>query len=143
MSDKLCNKLCDKPRDKPCVKPCDKQCDKQLIINQFKLPMELVDIVKSYCFYDVETAERIKKYQEVKRDLLEEFERSLVFQSSEDDGCWAVKFWRMDEEDEDEEDADPYEHLMIAAGVCLKCGEYEHCFGLQEIPERIMCACSH
>jgi ferredoxin len=125
------------------VKPCVKQCERQLIINQFKLPMELVDIIKDYCFYDVETAERIKKYKEVKRELFQEFEQSLVFQSGEDDGCWAVKFWRMDEEDEDEEDADPYEHLMIAAGVCIKCGEYEHCYSLQEIPERIMCSCSH
>ena len=92
---------------------------------------------------DPEISEQIRRYAELKRNLLKEFEQSLVFQSGEDDGCWAIKFWRFDPEDEDEEDADPYEHHMIAAGTCFKCGEYEHCFGLQEIPERIMCSCSH
>jgi hypothetical protein len=104
--------------------------------------MELVDIIKDYCFYDIETAVMIKKYKGIKMNLLKEFEQTLDFQSSEEDGSWAVKFWRTDVDDE-EEDADPYEHLMIAAGICFKCGEYEHCYGLQEIPESIMCSCSH
>jgi len=116
-------------------------CKKQLLINQFNLPEELLDIVKSFSFYDAKTAARIKQYKEIKRNLLQEFEQALDFQPADEDGCWAVVFWRLDEDDE--EDDDPYQHHMIAAGVCCKCGEYDHCHGLQEIPEIIMCACTH
>jgi hypothetical protein len=120
-------------------------CDKQLLINTFNLPEELLDILKSFSFYDVETAARIKQYKEIKRNLLQEFDQTLDFQPADEDGCWAVKFWRedADDEDADDEDADPDQHLMIAACVCYKCGEYENCHGLQEIPEIIMCSCAH
>ena len=113
-------------------------CKKQLLINTFNLPVELLDIVKEYCFYDAETAAQIKKYKGIKRNLLQEFEQTLDFQTADEDGRWVVKFWR-----EDADDEDPFQHLMIAACVCYKCGEYEQCHGLQEIPEIIMCSCAH
>ena len=116
-------------------------CDKQLLINALDLPEELLDVVKSFSFYDVETAARIKQYKEIKRNLLLEFEQTLDFHRADEDGYWAVVFWGEDEEDE--EDDDPYQRHIISAAVCSKCGEYEHCHGLQEIPEIIMCSCAH
>jgi len=116
-------------------------CDKQLLINTFALPEELLDIVKSFSFYDAKTAARIKQYKEIKRNLLLEFEQTLDFHRADEDGYWAVVFWGEDEEDE--EDDDPYQRHIISAAVCGKCGEYEHCNGIQEIPETIMCSCAH
>jgi len=120
----------------PIMETEQKCIEKQLLIHEFRIPMELVDIIKSYCFYDASMAECIKKYKSIKRNLLQEFENTLEFQSDETENSVSVVFWK-----KDEEDTDPYQHHMIAASICSGCGNYDHCYNLQDVPECILCSC--
>ena len=45
----------------------------QLAINQFLLPFELADIIKSFCFYDIKTARTISFIKTKKQQIVEHF----------------------------------------------------------------------
>ena len=46
---------------------------KQLAINQFLVPFELADIIKSFCFYDIKTARTISFIKTKKQQIEEHF----------------------------------------------------------------------
>lgn len=126
--------------------------DKQIAILGLPLPMELLDIVKSYCFYDTETAKKIKEYKQNFANILLTFDRQLEFQSTEYDneGHWGVALIEQEEwSDTDsrvyhDDYDDPYIEKLIAACNCLSCGNYKYCnnIGNDMIPARIICACA-
>jgi len=45
----------------------------QLAINQFLVPFELADIIKSFCFYDIKTARTISFIKTKKQQIVEHF----------------------------------------------------------------------
>jgi hypothetical protein len=120
---------------------------KQLIINAIPLPMDVLGVVKAFCFYDIRTASLIAGYKQNKKNLLAELSNPIDFQrSTEFDGSWASVFWKQDDLSEigsEEEDDDPYWDQMIAASNCPTCGNYESCYNMamDDLPECIKCQC--
>jgi hypothetical protein len=53
-------------------------CNKQLILNKLKLPLELVDIIKSFSFYDSKTGEKIKIYKKNKNNLINQIKNNVI-----------------------------------------------------------------
>ena len=121
---------------------------KQLIINSIQLPMDVLGVVKGFCFYDVRTATQIESYKFNKKKMLEELLGPIEFQhSSNCDGAWASVFWKQDDcldiEDDDMDPPDPYWDQMIAASNCLTCGNYDSCYNVDmaDLPDCIKCRC--
>ena len=101
---------------------------KQLIINSIELPLELLNEVKNYLFYDKISAESKNK----KRRLINQFKRWLWYQPDFEDGHWALC----------------YRYEIQMQGInCRCCGQFKEdfsnqpsmtCFCDQEYVEEIM-----
>ena len=108
---------------------------KEMIINQFSVPNELVDIIKSFAFYDIETAMFIKQVKSQKSTLCKSISvadcnhRNTGFDSHPYHWWFGYDIYG---------DTNIYgETLQLQGANCVKCGEY-----MNEIyPDRIRCKC--
>ena len=102
---------------------------KEATIGNIQLPMDLINIVKSFVFYDIKTATIIKKVKECKKntmktitdatfsnykktlqqELLEYDEANMIFS----DGTWSFVYINH-----------PTESHQIQSENCTKCGDY-------------------
>jgi len=119
---------------------------KEAIIHHFPLPLEIVDIVKSFVFYDIKTANIIKKTKynkliltkvinesnvnnhviEQQRDFIELDHENMLFEPS---GIWTFGYI-----------GHPIETLQIdQVKFCLNCGNYIS--GIYHM--RITCNCEN
>jgi hypothetical protein len=107
--------------------------EKQLIINAIKLSYELVDIIKSYIFYDRKTWEKILSYRELKNNLINYMENSLKC-GFFDESCGS---YTLDESDEEYDD-DPFNNA-ICYGENYKSISCKYTYHL--LPINIICNC--
>ena len=100
---------------------------KQIAINQIrKLPLEVLDIVKSYCFYDVKTGIALKLHRMCISDINDHFydpyitrARSFGLMTNPDSQeQWSICLSRRWVEDDDE--------AQISAQNCSICGNYKY-----------------
>ena len=120
---------------------------KQLILNKLKLPIELCDIIKSFSFYDMKTAEKNKICKENKKNLLHQIKNNVVCGSVKNYwGCYLSnnKFGQNKESD----DEDSYENSICSGENCVQCGNYlniseynRYIFDL--LPDKIICKCKN
>lgn len=58
------------------------QYEKHFIVDNLRLPHEMCDIIKDYCFYDVASSEKINFIRSKKREIVEYFEGNVRFYDS-------------------------------------------------------------
>jgi hypothetical protein len=127
--------------------------EKRLALNRLRLPLEVVDIVKDFAFYDVKGL----RYKKAKESMLAELKGPASFQSSgeDKDGCWAFQLWLLDSyldykhdsdsdsESESDWEPDPYIGVMIAASNCGRCGNYTSCYSdYDRVCPKAKCRCA-
>ena len=133
--------------------------EKQFLVNFIHLPYDMREAVKSYCFIDSKTSEKIKKYKIEKKKLFEEDFAKLSFTSDDDkkDGVWETLYWKQEQWTESEiehneeeydyyfDEPDPYVFCGFAASNCIQCGDYKQInsdnMEFEQLPERIKCKC--
>jgi hypothetical protein len=116
--------------------------EKQLIINAIKLPHELVDIIKSYVFYDRKTWEKILSYRELKNNLINYMENSL--KCGFVDESWGSYTLDDCDESDEEYDDDPFNNSICYGENCLRCGNYKSIsckYTYHLLPINIICNC--
>lgn len=94
--------------------------EKQLLINSLNAPVELLDIIKSYCFYDKKTFEMIQYAKLLKERTNVIIKRAISRANNfdndpeyhEDDGHWFFGYY------------DEIEKIQIQATNCRFCGNY-------------------
>ena len=118
---------------------------KLLNIHSIKLPTDVINVIISFCFYDVDAAEKIKRYKLVKDKNVKHISK-YIYYNGFSDGQWEIihSFYPSDCEYEDE---DPLEDLLNAAVNCLKCGNYKRALFCDEnsnsniLSDKIICKC--
>ena len=93
---------------------------KQLIINSINLPLEILNEIKDYLFYDRLTAESRHK----KRGLINQLRLGLWYQPDFEEGHWALAF--------------RYE-CQLQSINCVCCGQFR--IGNQLLPQIMNCNC--
>lgn len=108
---------------------------KKFLINQIPLCSDVLEIVKSYCFYDKKTLAQIKFVKELKQHIVTLFDYARF---SRRNGYM------------DYEDTDVVEHWLFCidrdevefqAINCKKCGNYFHVTSESWVPHNIICSC--
>ncbi len=117
---------------------------KEATMNHLRLPMEIVDTIKSFTFYDINTAKKIKKTKAYKRILMRIFKEANY---SNYKTTTERMFLEMDEENMVFQEGDiwrfgfvnhPRETLYIESQNCLQCGNYVSTF----YTHPIQCKCN-
>lgn len=108
-------------------------------INRLPLNSDVQDIIKSYLFYDMKTAETLKKIKTQKKEIVYMFENAAV--SRKNDGL----------QDFEPEPSDiDSEHWVFWLGGnenqfqacnCSKCGNYSAEYAHDYVPQNILCNC--
>ena len=92
---------------------------KQLIINELRLPKELIDIIKQYCFYNIEEVAKKNKLKTVRLIESVEYSRANRFGGdpyySDSEEHWTFGF-AYNESNKDT--------LQLQATNCSMCGNY-------------------
>ena len=118
---------------------------KLLNIHSINFPTDVINVIISFCFYDIETAEKIKTYKLAKEKNIKHLSK-YIYYNGFSDGQWEVIHTFYTSDCEDEED-DPLEDLLNAAVNCLKCGNYKRALFCDENPisnilsDKIICKC--
>jgi hypothetical protein len=113
---------------------------KQCTINKFDLPSELCDIIKSYCFYDIVSWEKIQFIRYKKEVINDIFKNNVVsranpydFFDEHDEGHWI--FWVDTAED-------TYK-CQFQGYNCTICGDYDQVYAPEHISRKIICDCEY
>jgi hypothetical protein len=97
---------------------------KQLIINEIRLPMDMINIIKEYSFYNIEEIAKQNKEKVSRVIVSAEYTRANRFGNnptySDNEEFWAFGFAHRD--------SSCVESLQIQATNCSTCGNYiEYC----------------
>lgn len=112
---------------------------KKFLINQLSLCQDVLEIIKSYCFYDKKTSETIKMVKSIKHHIVTLFDFA---EHSRKNGVGQ----------DEHEDPDEVEHWSFCfnehengfQGVnCQFCGNYWHEFSQYGAPYNILCNCNY
>lgn len=112
---------------------------KQILINKINLSHELLDEIKSYCFYDTKSWETMEFIKNKKRRIHHLFTYATIsrakphdvyFHDENTNQQWG--FWTFDEEDG--------ENVQFQSYNCKHCGNYR-IIGNQFYIEKIVCHC--
>jgi hypothetical protein len=115
---------------------------KQLLINKLNLSIDLLDTIKSYCFYDVKSWETIQFIKNKKRRIHYLFTNVTIsranphdvyFHDENTDQHWA--FWTYDEEDG--------ENAQFQSYNCKYCGNYKMISNDEVYIDKIVCHCNN
>ena len=102
-----------------------KPTKKLLTINNIKLPLDVLNIVKDYAFYTIDTMSYVRKLITEKKELLlikKAWSRNNILNRFHQESArvfeehWIFGFTR---------ENDPFENLQLQGVNCKKCGEYE------------------
>lgn len=94
----------------------------QLAMNNISLNQDVLDVIKSFAFYDKNEFVQKKLQKQRKDDVMKIIQESMGYSVHEylDEGIghWAIWLpWPQNEDDDD---------LQLQASTCLKCGKYTH-----------------
>jgi hypothetical protein len=112
---------------------------KKFLINQLPLCQDVIEIIKSYCFYDKKTSETIKMVKSIKQHIVKLFDFA---EHSRKNG-----FGRHYENDDDSDEVEHWsfcfnEHEnMFQANNCKFCGNYWPEYSMSWVPDNILCNC--
>jgi hypothetical protein len=113
---------------------------KQLIINQINLPNDLLNEIKSFCFYDIKSWKTIIFIKSKKRRIHDIFEKSTISRANPYD------FYLNDAADSQEnwvfktfDEKYGNNNIQIQAVNCKHCGNYKIVSNLQIYTDRIIC----
>jgi len=120
--------------------------EKQLLLNaigdKYQFADELIDIIKSYAFYDVKTYNTICLVKECKREINYIMEKVLLFYRFNYSGTnnlqchWGVVYHTFDDE---------LPKIHIISDTCNSCGDYiDSLYNINSNvnkPKKIMCKC--
>jgi len=113
---------------------------KQMCINKFHLPNDLLNEIKSYCFYDIKTWELMNFIKSKKKRIGYLFRNAtisranpydLYFRDENTDEQWV--FWTFDEEDG--------RNKQFQAFNCNCCGNYKIVANELYYTDKIICQC--
>ncbi len=111
---------------------------KQLVMNQIRLPMDMINVIKEYCFYNIEEITKKNKLKLHRVIISAEFTRANKFNNesdySDDDPRWYFGF----------EYHNIYnEQIQLQAIMCLDCGQYSHLYSLtrDKMSKKAICNC--
>jgi hypothetical protein len=128
-------------------------CEKQMIINRFhpRLPVDTLNIIKSFSFYDIETAAKLaaklataKNWHNARmKRICQKFQKETVSR------LHPYAFYK--EEGDDEEKWILLNHncrnicVQMQGDNCRICGNYKRTYetSFAELPASIKCQCSH
>jgi hypothetical protein len=95
---------------------------KQLIMNEIRLPMDMINIIKEYSFYNIVEETKKKKEKVCRAIVSAEFSRANRFNSdptySDNDESWMFGY--------DYETNAYGEEIQLQATICSTCGNYIH-----------------
>jgi len=96
---------------------------KQLIMNEIRLPTDMINIIKDYSFYNIEEVAKKNKEKVCRAIVSAEFSRANRFNSdpeySDGDENWVFGY---------EYETNGYgEKIQLQARNCSECGNYIHC----------------
>lgn len=105
----------------------------QLALNWTRLPMEILDIVKNYVFYDIKTTEIMNLIKTKKMEICSIITHARTRASV---NCDTGEYWywcsRMG----------PFiERIQLCGCNCSKCGEYKTSFYPTTFPVTMLCRC--
>ena len=119
-----------------------KSVQKQLFIDQIGINLylsnDLLDIIKSYAFYDTKTYNTICFIKEKKEEINYTFQKILLFykfnyyDSIELHCHWGAVLHTLDENEP---------KLHICSDTCTNCGEYLRNVNKTYMPKKIICKC--
>lgn len=110
-------------------------------INRFPLCEDVQEIIKSYLFYDMKTAETMKHIKNKKKEIVSKFENAAVSRKNDE-------FHEFEPESSDQES----EHWALWLGGdenqfqadnCRMCGNYRAEHAYDYIPQNILCTCGY
>ncbi len=117
---------------------------KEVNMNLLNLPMEVIDIIKSYSFYDIKSAGIIKKAKE-QRSILNQLVTEVVFsnyihtkqlellEASLENMIFTQNYWAFGFS------GHSTETIQLQGVMCLSCGDYE----TDIYPDCIRCKCEN
>ena len=114
---------------------------KQLFINRLKVPQDLLPIIKSYCFYDVETWETIQFIKFKKNRIHHLLNNTTISRACPedyfDDGPEIDEHWVFSVFESDDKNNPQFQAIN-----CSLCGEYKGTSSVfSNLPEKIKCKC--
>jgi hypothetical protein len=113
---------------------------KQLLINSFiskKIPNELLDIIKTFCFYDINHANLIKKIKNAKKECIYQINISISRNNTYDFFSEYSQYWCFISNNDFS-----YKNIHLTAINCKKCGNYiTNINNLNNIPNNMLCIC--
>jgi hypothetical protein len=113
----------------------------QMHINRLPLCEDVHEIIKSYLFYDMKTAETMKHIKNKKKEIVSKFENAAVSRKNDE-------FHEFEPESSDQES----EHWALWLGGdenqfqadnCRMCGNYRAEHAYDYIPQNILCTCGY
>ena len=114
-------------------------CNKQIIINRLNLPNEILDIIKSYSFYDKKTYKMIKTVKDCIKIIDYNFKYISVSRNkpingynTETDEHWAFTYNILSNNS-----------IQFQAINCKYCGKYIMSRNYNLIPNKLKCMCYH
>jgi len=109
---------------------------KKFIINQLPLCQDVIEIIKSYCFYDKKTSETIKMVKSIKNHIVMTIDFALV---SRKNGF----YYQYGDPDEIEDWAfcANEDEIQFQAVNCRFCGNYWSEYSMDWMPNNIVCSC--
>jgi hypothetical protein len=115
---------------------------RQLAIHTFSkeagLPLEMVDEILSFCFYDTITAVHLAVHRANMTEVVTRFTGAWISRANnpemdDTDEHWAINLVRVDHDEDDE--------VQFQATNCGICGNYKECSNFDLIPLCITCSC--
>jgi len=85
-------------------------------LDKLKIPLETIDIIKSFTFYKIHSHEYYKIISKTKAPLLNIFTR-IKYISGISDGHWGLGFFTL---------GNPEEYSQLQGVNCIDCGEFVH-----------------
>jgi hypothetical protein len=108
--------------------------EKQVAINQlYKIPLEVLDIVKSYLWYDVQTAS-VRKH---KQEVCDKIKVAISRNTTDIEEDYLSEFWYFGL---DQIKRSNHHHFAIHGQNCFTCGNYIPVL-FSIFPEKIACRC--
>lgn len=109
---------------------------KQLLINQIKLPMDMINIIKDYCFYNIEEMTKKNKLLLHRVITSAEYTRANKFNNdpdySDDDPHWSFGFATIN----------PFNEVLQLQGyICSYCGNFQRPYTNIYLEYCVECKC--
>lgn len=115
---------------------------KQILINKIPLCGDVLNIIKSYCFYDIKTFEQIKLVKSLKTNIVTMIKNS---DCSRKNGFYSNEDGYYDDEDSDEVEHWAFcincDEYALQAVNCKWCGNYSEEHSPTWVPQNILCRC--